>query len=92
MMSAIAMKKATKTANVNVTLYDGEFQVGFDCVGVEVCRYALCSEMPPDGSEECFFRQHGSCIRPPAQYSALEKILNRITKEMKKYDNEVYLK
>ena len=84
----MAKKKATKTANVNVTLYDGEFQVGFDCVGVEICRYALCSEMPPDGNEECFFREYGSCKSPVAQQTALETLNNRIKKELKQYEAE----
>lgn len=77
------MKKANKTANVSASFYDGDFQIAFDCVGVDKCRFALCSEMPPDGSEECFFREYGSCKCPPAQYVALEALRNRITKELK---------
>lgn len=84
----MALKKANKTANVNASLYDGDFQVGFDCVGVEVCRFALCSEMPPTGDEECFFREYGSCRFEAAQYAALETLRNRITREMKKLSGE----
>lgn len=54
---------ATKTANVVATLYDGAFDVTFDCVGTTVCKFAMCSEMPIDGTEECFFQEHGSCRR-----------------------------
>jgi hypothetical protein len=79
-------KKATETANINVSLYDGEFQVGFDCVGVELCQFALCEMMPPDGNEECFFREYGSCRFPAAQLVALEALHNRIKREMKKYE------
>ena len=87
-MSAMSAKKATKTANVNAALYNGEFQVGFDCVGVEACRFAFCSEMPPDGSEECFFQEYGSCKRPVAQHTALETLHNRIKRELKQYEDE----
>ena len=86
--SAMPAKKATKTANVSVNLYDGEFQLIFDCGGVEACRYALCSMMPPDGSEECIYREYGSCVNPPAQCAALETLRNRLAKEMKKRSEE----
>jgi hypothetical protein len=76
------------TANIFASLYDGQFDVGFDCVGVETCRFALCSEMPPDGSEECFYRDHGSCRLSAAQYAALELLLKRIKGKMKELDEE----
>jgi len=75
----------SEKANVNATLYDGEFQIGFDCAGAETCRFALCSTMPPDGDEECFFRQNGSCTHRPSQQAAIESFRNRITKELKTY-------
>jgi hypothetical protein len=82
-------KKNTQTANINATLYDGEFQVGYDCVGVEICRFALCEIMPPTGDNECAFRAYGSCKNPPAQQTALEALRNKITRELKKFeDNE----
>lgn len=82
------MKKATKSANVNASLYDGEFQIGFDCVGVMVCKFAMCSEMPIDGKEECFFREYGSCRRPAAQQTTLEMLINRLKRELKQLEED----
>ncbi len=76
-------KKATKTANICATVYEGEFQLNFDCVGVAVCQFALCPVMPPNGSEECTYLEHGSCRCPHAKYAALESLRNRLTKELK---------
>ncbi len=82
-------KTATKTANIVATLYDGAFDVSFDCVGVEACRYALCSTMPPDGSEECTFREHGSCRHTGAKLAALESMKIRLNKESKRLEEEI---
>lgn len=79
----MSAKQATKTANVVATLYEGTFDVTFDCVGTTVCTFAMCSEMPVDGTEECFFREHGSCRRPAAQQTSLEMLINRLKKELK---------
>lgn len=77
------MKKATKTANVCANIYEGTFDINFDCVGVTVCRFALCLVMPPDGSDECTYRDSGSCISPHAKQAAMESLKIKITKELK---------
>lgn len=87
----MAAKKATKTANVVATLYEGSFDITFDCVGTMVCKFAMCSMLPIDGTEECFFREYGSCRRPAAQQTTLEMLINRLNKELKqlKEDSDV---
>lgn len=80
------VKKATKTANVCANIYEGEFQLTFDCVGVMVCKFALCQMMPPDGSDECTYREHGSCLCPHAKSAALESLRSKITKELKQLE------
>jgi len=82
----MAAKKNTKTANICANIYEGEFQISFECVGVQVCRFALCSMMPPDGSEECTYRDCGSCLCPHAKHAALEALGNRIKKELKQLE------
>jgi hypothetical protein len=77
------VKKPTKTANILATLYEGGFQISFDCVGVEACWFALCPMMPPDGSEDCTYSEHGSCLCPGAKAAGLESLRNRLTKELK---------
>lgn len=79
------MKKA---ANIYASLYDGHFDVGFDCPGAESCQYALCAMMPPDGVHDCFFHEHGSCRQQTAQYDALERLMKRLKGKMKEFDDE----
>ena len=81
-------KKATKSANAVATLYEGAFDITFDCVGVEVCRFGLCSEMPPTGREECTFREHGSWRRTAAQIAAVESLRVRLAKELKRLEED----
>lgn len=83
-------KKATKTANCNVYDYDGDFQVLFECVGVESCRHALCSTMPPDGQDQCFYFETGNCCNNlEAKIAALRSIKNKITNRLKKFTDEI---
>lgn len=84
----MSVKKATKTANICATFYEGAFDVTFDCVGTTVCKFAMCSEMPIDGTEECFFRDHGSCRRPAAQQATLEILINRLKKDLKQLEED----
>ena len=82
-------KTATKTANVCVNIYEGEFQLNFDCVGEQLCRYTLCHVMPPDDSEECTFREHGSCLCKAAKYAAIEHLMKKLSKELKQMAEEL---
>ncbi len=81
--------KNTKTANVCANIYEGEFQLNFDCVGAERCIFVLCHVMPPDGSEECTFREHGSCLCLAAKYAAIENLMKNLAKELKQMVDEL---
>lgn len=84
----MSTKKATKTANVVATLYEGAFEITYDCVGTMVCKLAMCSEMPLNGTEECFFRDHGSCRRSAAQQATLEILVNKLKIELKQLQED----
>lgn len=75
-------KPATKLPNVSASIYQGELQMIFECVGAEACKFALCQMMPPDGSEACFFSEYGSCSCPGAKYAAIKGLRGRLAKEM----------
>jgi hypothetical protein len=62
------------TANIVANIYEGRFQVNFDCVGELACRFALCHTMPPDGNDECTYREYSSCLCQTAKISALESL------------------
>lgn len=76
-------KTATKTANAVATIYEGKFDINFDCVGVLACKYARCELMPPDGEYPCFYSNHSTCISPHAKLAAIELLRARLSKEKK---------
>lgn len=84
----MAAKKATKTPGVDVSLHEGQMNIYFNCVEAEACQFALCHSMPPDGSEECFFRDHGSCRRTVAQQATLETLISKLKKELKQLEED----
>ncbi len=79
----MSAKKATKTANVFANIYEGHFDVNFDCVGVTVCRFALCFTMPPEDGDKCHYNDCGSCVSPHSKQASLGSLKNRISKELK---------
>jgi hypothetical protein len=82
----MSAKKRTKTTNILAQIYEGNFELSFDCMGVDVCRFALCEIMPPTPTAECCYREHGSCICPQSQSVALGALLNKIKKEIGRRD------
>ena len=72
-----------KYPNVSASLYDNEFQVNYDCVGVETCRFALCPIMPPTGDDECVMKEYGSCRCIHAQMASLYALHKEIGATLK---------
>jgi hypothetical protein len=68
-------------ANVCVNLYDGEFDIGFDCSGATRCKYALAEISPITDDDDCIFNQQ-ACRHLAAQLEILEKLKRRITKSI----------
>ena len=75
-----------KAANVNVTLYEGSFDVCFDCVGTDKCAHARFHLEPPDPEDECAFVHHGGCTHAPARKAALKLISEKIAEALEEYD------
>lgn len=80
------MRKATKTTNINAGIYEGELHLDFACVGLDMCKFALCPVMPPTGDDECCYRDHGNCQSPVAKQVALETLVTRLKRELKKLE------
>jgi len=74
------MKKVrkNKTTDICVSIYDGQYNCDYSCVGVTACQFSLCHCMPPDGSEECCRYDHGMCTSLPAQQAALANLIRRL--------------
>ena len=70
-------------ANISVTLYDGDFDVSYDCSGAIKCKYALWQEMPIDDDEHCGFRQYGACRNQFAQIDSMESARRRLAARIK---------
>ena len=86
----MSTKKPTRTLNpsINANIYEGQFDIGFDCPGASRCFYALCSEMPPEEDSVCTFYDW-SCTSPLAKVAAMESLQRRIAKELKQYKEEM---
>lgn len=76
----------TEAANVYVSLYEGLFDVGFDCVGTTKCVQIRFYTEPPDPDDDCAFLHHGSCMHAPARKAALEQLSKRIAEQLKEYE------
>ncbi len=76
----MSAKTATKTANTRATIYEGRFDINFDCVGVTACKYAC-------GEYECSFRTFGSCGSPHAKLAAIKLLRDRLSKESKQIED-----
>lgn len=74
--------KKSEAANVYVSLYDGQLDLGFDCVGPGKCVHVRYYTDPPDPEEECAFLHNCSCTHAPARKAALEHLRERITSEI----------
>lgn len=72
-----------KYPNISVNLYEGEFMLGYECIGETLCQFALCEIMPPTGDDECAFRDHGDCRGAGAQQKALDVLQAKIKKHLK---------
>lgn len=67
-------------ANISVTLYDGAFDVAFDCCGPTKCKFALCEFMPPENDDaNCMHKIYGSCHSSDAQIAAMESVKRRLS-------------
>lgn len=80
--------KNVKMANVNATLYDGDFTVCYDCVGEERCKLAIYYVEPPTDDDECTKRRSCNCVHPWMVKSALEALRDRLNQELKQFEGE----
>ncbi len=82
------MSKKKLKPNINANIYEGEFDIGFDCPGASLCAYSLCYVMPPDEDSVCTFYDC-ACTRPAAKVAAIESLQRRIAKELKQCREEM---
>ena len=70
-------------ANISVTLYDGSFDVSFDCDGVLTCKYCLCDLMPPQSeNDHCAYNKWGSCYNVSVNIAAMESVRRRLSQRI----------
>jgi hypothetical protein len=75
--------------NIVVTLWDGCFDVTYECAGAKKCKHCLCEIMPAQDDEACCYRDSGSsCGLIKAQVAVLEVVKRRISAELKDKKNE----
>ena len=77
-----------KHPNIYVSFYDGDLDIGYDCIGALKCPCSLCDIMPPQEDECCVYRDHGSCRNVEAQKTAMEAVARRIKTRLKKEETD----
>ena len=75
-------------ANISVTLYDGEFDVSFDCSGASKCEFALCEFMPPETDDGCVHKKYGTCHNQESRIAAMRSVRNRLKRAMGRAGDE----
>ena len=71
--------------NINACIYDNTSSIDYDCIGVAVCKFALCSIMPPTGDEQCTYNNY-KCDCASAQLAALKELQKTINKAIKELE------
>ena len=81
-------KKATrlKSANATAGIYDGQFEVFFDCAGPRACAHAGYHLSPPDPDDDCAWHQNGTCLSYRARRTALELMRDGLVAELEGED------
>ena len=83
------MSKKKFNPNISITIYEGQFDINFDCPGAVRCAHALCYEMPPEDDSKCVRYDHGMCECTFAKIVAMESVQRRIAKQLKLYKEEI---
>ena len=76
------MGKKTKkltTANAYLSLYEGQYDLGFECVGASKCAHARFYVEPPEPDDECSCQANGACNNMQARKASLELMSRVIT-------------
>ena len=82
------MSKKRNAANISAGLYDGDFQLSFDCGGSDNCKHARFYAEPPEPDEECAFRTPGgNCTHGPAQREALIAMRDQIVDQVNLFED-----
>lgn len=70
--------------NINAFIGHGELDLTYECGGVMQCKYALCTEMPPTGEEDCFDYHYGACDNQLVREVGLKALRDRLTRELRR--------
>ena len=83
------MSKKKLNPNITVNIYEGQFDINFDCPGAVRCAHALCYVMPPEEDSKCAHCDHGTCECTFARITAVESVQRKIAKELKRWREEM---
>ena len=72
--------------NINVNLYDGQFDTGFDCPQDE-CKFKLCEIMPAQPGAKCIYNKY-ECHCHEARTKAIEAVIRRLKSELEELEQE----
>lgn len=80
--------KRSKKPHISGMIYDGDFQLSYECAGEVSCEFALCEIMPPSEESNCCFRDHGSCRCHAAQKAAIEALRRKLHGALKQLEDD----
>jgi len=72
--------------NINVTLYDGAFDTGFDCPE-KLCKFNLFEIMPPEKDSPCIYNKF-ECNCHAARIEAIKAVIRRLKTELEDLEEE----
>lgn len=81
-------KPKFKAANISASLYAGEADIRFECVGSHQCALVLFDVQPPEPEDECVMRRGYECAHPLAVKAALRDLRDRITAKLERMETD----
>lgn len=82
------MAKKHKSPNANASLYEGTFELYFDCVGDHVCSHARFFTNPPEIDDDCVSHKDGTCVSGYAREAAVKLLAEKLNVQLEEWRKE----
>lgn len=76
------------TPNVTASLFDGDLELAYDCIGEAQCSHATYYVEPPRPGDECTSKGGGNCWHLGAARQALAALHDKIAEELRRLNGE----
>lgn len=76
------------SANIYATLYEGEFDIGFDCTEEHQVKCNFCLTEEP-GEGRCTFWRDYSCQQLGCRVDAIEKLVKKLNQRRREIEEQM---